>query len=79
MAQRPAAPLFLIDLALPRDIDPAAADLDNVYLYNLDDLARISDQNRAARVAEITKARELITTKSDLLWASLSRRSAPGS
>ncbi len=74
MARRPAAPLFLIDLALPRDIDPAAGDLDNVYLYNLDDLARISEENRAARVAEIEKARDMITEKSTYLWESLKRR-----
>lgn len=77
MRRRPAAPLFLIDLALPRDIDPAAADIDNVYLYNLDDLAKISEENRAARVAEIEKARELIVTKAAFLWNSLTRRSRP--
>lgn len=74
MRERPAAPLFLIDLALPRDIDPQAASLDNVYLYNLDDLAQISERNRAARVAEISKARELIDAKSTSLWQSLSSR-----
>jgi len=73
MRARPAAPLFLIDLALPRDIDPAAADIANVYLYNLDDLAKISAENRAARVAEVTKARDLIIAKSTLLWDALRR------
>lgn len=77
MRRRPAAPLFLIDLALPRDIDPSAADIDNVYLYNLDDLAKISEENRAARVAEIEKARELIGAKAALLWSSLSRGARP--
>lgn len=75
MRARPAAPLFLIDLALPRDIDPAAAKIDNVYLYNLDDLAKISEENRAARVAEIEKARDLIVAKAALLWDSLRRNS----
>lgn len=74
MARRPAAPLFLIDLAMPRDIDPAAGKLDNVYLYNLDDLAEISEQNRAARVAEIEKAKDMIVEKSAFLWDSLKRR-----
>jgi len=77
MSQRPAAPLFLIDLAIPRDIDPKAGDLDNVYLYNLDDLAAISDGNRAARSAEIAKAQEMIETKSAFLWESLKRRPPP--
>lgn len=74
MRKRPAAPIFLIDLALPRDIDPSTAEIDNVYLYNLDDLAQISNENRAARVAETEKARELISEKAATLWESLSRR-----
>ena len=74
MRKRPAAPLFLIDLALPRDIDPSTAEIDNVYLYNLDDLAKISNGNRAARVAETEKARQLISEKAATLWESLSRR-----
>ncbi len=77
MRTRPAAPLFLIDLALPRDIDPAAAEIDNVYLYNLDDLAKISEENRAARVAEMAKARDIILAKASLLWNSLPRQSNP--
>ncbi len=49
MRKRPARPLLLIDMALPRDVEPAAADLQNVFLYNLDDLARIAEKNRSAR------------------------------
>ncbi|MCC5021567.1 MAG: hypothetical protein J6386_01550 [Candidatus Synoicihabitans palmerolidicus] len=63
-----AAPLFLIDLALPRDIAPEAADLANVYLYNLDDLASIAESNRLARVAEVAKAEIIITEKTQHLW-----------
>jgi glutamyl-tRNA reductase len=74
MRQRPAAPLFLIDLALPRDIDAAVAEIDNVYLYNLDDLAAISEENKSARMAEITKAREMIAAKARHLWENLQRR-----
>ncbi|MBT5902270.1 MAG: glutamyl-tRNA reductase [Opitutaceae bacterium] len=74
MRQRPAAPLFLIDLALPRDIDAAVAKIDNVYLYNLDDLAAISEENKSARMAEITKARDMIAAKAHHLWENLQRR-----
>lgn len=68
MQRRPARPLFFIDLALPRDIDPEVAKIDNVFLYNLDDLAKIAEENRAAREAEITKCRAIACEKADALW-----------
>lgn len=71
MARRPARPLFLIDQALPRDIDPAVAELENVYLYNLDDLARIAEENRAAREAETLKGRSIAGEKARALWQQL--------
>ena len=74
MQKHPAAPLFLIDLALPRDIEASVAKIDNVYLYNLDDLAAISEENKSARTAEITKAREMIAAKAHHLWENLQRR-----
>jgi len=68
MRKRPARPLFFIDLALPRDVDPAVADLPNVFLYNLDDLAKIAERNLAAREAEIVKARALLRDRAEALW-----------
>jgi glutamyl-tRNA reductase len=51
--------LFLIDIAVPRDIDPAASSLENVYLYNIDNLQDIVDENMNVRKKEAIKA-ELI-------------------
>ncbi|MSU51155.1 MAG: glutamyl-tRNA reductase [Opitutus sp.] len=68
MHKRPVRPLFFIDLAMPRDVDPAVADIDNTFLYNLDDLAKIAETNRAAREAEITKCRAIVVEKADALW-----------
>jgi glutamyl-tRNA reductase len=68
MHRRPARPLFFIDQALPRDVDPAVADIQNVFLYNLDDLAKIAEENRAAREAEIAKCRAIVAEKADALW-----------
>jgi len=67
MRARASRPLFLIDLALPRDIAPAATDLPNVFLYNLDDLARLAEENIAHRRAEITRARALLETRAAAL------------
>ncbi len=80
MHRRPNRPLFLIDLAVPRDVDPSVADLTNVFLYNLDDLARIADDNRAARAAQVTQAREIVDERTAALWrlvATQCRESGP--
>ena len=66
--RRPARPLFLIDLALPRDVDPAAAQLANVFLYNLDDLAEIAEENLAQREAEVAKCRAILAERTAALW-----------
>ena len=68
MKKRPARPLLFIDLALPRDVDPEVTTLDNVFLYNLDDLAKIAEENRAAREAELAKCRAIASEKADALW-----------
>jgi glutamyl-tRNA reductase len=68
IAKRRARPLFFIDLALPRDVEPSAAEVDNVYLYNLDDLARIAEQNLAQRQAEVAKCRAILAQRTAALW-----------
>jgi len=52
--------LFLIDIAVPRDIEPAASELENVYLYNIDDLQDIVDENINNRKKEAIKAEKMI-------------------
>ena len=47
--ERKGKPLFLVDIAVPRDLDPNISDLDSVFLYDIDDLQDIVDQNLAAR------------------------------
>ncbi len=68
MKARPARPLLLIDMALPRDVETAAADLENVFLYNLDDLAKIAEQNRLARQNEVARCRAMLAQRADGLW-----------
>ena len=52
--------LFLIDIAVPRDIDPAASSLENVYLYNIDNLQDIVDENMNVRKREAIKAEAIV-------------------
>ncbi|MBW1979854.1 MAG: glutamyl-tRNA reductase [Deltaproteobacteria bacterium] len=56
-------PLFFIDIAVPRDIDPAINDLDNVYLYNIDDLQGIVELNKADRLKEAGRAEHIIAAE----------------
>lgn len=52
--------LFFIDIAVPRDIDPAVGEIDNIYLYNIDDLQEIVDSNLKSRKKEAAKAEAII-------------------
>ncbi len=60
MKQRLQRSLFFIDLGLPRNIDPRAGEIENVYVYNIDDLAGVRDANIRERMAEAAKAEEII-------------------
>ena len=53
-------PLFLIDLALPRNVDPAVNELENVYVYDMDDLEGVGAQNRELRVGQVGRAEEIV-------------------
>lgn len=64
-------PLFLIDIAVPRDIDPRCDRLNNVYLFDVDDLEKVVEANRAARQSEATRAESIVVEETDSLmrWA----------
>jgi glutamyl-tRNA reductase len=53
-------PLFIIDIAVPRDVDPAVAEIEQVFLYNVDDLQNIVQENLARRGAEIARAEAIV-------------------
>jgi glutamyl-tRNA reductase len=52
--------LFLIDIAVPRDVDPAAGEIEQVFLYNIDDLQSIVRENVARRGAEVMRAEQIV-------------------
>jgi len=63
MSRRPEAPLVIIDIAVPRNVIPAVAQISNVFLYNIDDLTNISEQNRKQREEEVEKTGEIIAAE----------------
>ena len=58
-------PIFLIDIALPRDVEAAVGELENVYLYNLDDLQRVVAETHAGRRESVEDARRIVATAVD--------------
>ncbi|MBE2293431.1 MAG: glutamyl-tRNA reductase, partial [Phycisphaerales bacterium] len=63
LKQRRHRPMFMVDLAVPRNIDPAVAELDDVYLYTVDDLKDIIQDNLRSRQAAAQQAEEIIDTQ----------------
>ena len=64
-----------MDLAIPRDIDPDAGKLENVFLYNLDDLDEIAKEHRKEREKEIPRCEEIIREETDAFWDGLNHAS----
>jgi glutamyl-tRNA reductase len=64
------APMFIVDLAVPRDVEPEAAELDDLFLYSVDDLANIVKDNLQIRIEAVREAEEMIATQavSFLRW-----------
>ena len=60
MRRRKLKPMFFIDIAVPRDIDPGVNDVENVYLYTVDDLQEVVAANLQQRSAEAQKAEEIV-------------------
>ncbi|NTV13608.1 MAG: glutamyl-tRNA reductase [Desulfobulbaceae bacterium] len=60
MKQRHNRPLFLIDIAVPRDLDPELNKIDNVYLYDIDDLQQVVDVNKGERDKEAARGESIV-------------------
>jgi glutamyl-tRNA reductase len=60
MRTRRNRPLFFIDIAVPRDLDPEINEIDNVYLYDVDDLSQVVEINKSDRATEATKAERIV-------------------
>ncbi len=56
-------PIFFIDIAVPRDIDPAVNEIDNAFLYDIDDLQQVIDANLKERLKEAMRAEEIVVNE----------------
>jgi glutamyl-tRNA reductase len=68
-------PMFLIDIAVPRNIEPAINDLDNVFLYDIDDLQEVVNANLRERMKEADRAEEIVVQEVDRMVARLNVQS----
>lgn len=70
MKKRRGRPMFFIDIAVPRDVDPDVNALDNVFLYDIDDLKEVVEENLAQRKSEADKARIIVARETEkfALW-----------
>jgi glutamyl-tRNA reductase len=63
-------PLFIIDIAVPRDVDPRVGNMDNVFIYDVDDLQQVAEENLSVRAREAAQAEHIIEeeVESFLSW-----------
>lgn len=74
MSRRRNRPMFLIDIAVPRNIDPAVNKLEGVFLYDIDDLGKVVDANLQGRIQVAGEAEEIIREEVDRMMARLATR-----
>jgi glutamyl-tRNA reductase len=76
LRQRRRRPMFMIDLAVPRDIEPEVARLDDVFLYTVDDLGKLVQTGMENRQSAVAQAENIIETRVDAFMHWLSARQA---
>lgn len=78
MEERKQAPMFIVDISVPRNVDPKVHELENVYLFNIDDLEGIVQENRTIRVREADKAEAIIEAEVHRFFEAIGKlRAAP--
>jgi glutamyl-tRNA reductase len=68
MSIRRNRPMFFIDIAVPRDIDPQINQIDNIFLYDIDDLQSVVEKNRQQRQKEAEHAEQMISQEAEVFW-----------
>jgi glutamyl-tRNA reductase len=65
LKQKNNSPTFIIDIAVPRSVDPAVSETENIFLYNIDSLKEMADKNLQNRINEVEAAKKLIESDAD--------------
>ena len=68
MKKRPSKPLFLIDASVPRNIEESVSGIDNVFLYNMDDVSEIANENLRSRMSEVERCKSALGQRAKKLW-----------
>ena len=76
MRPRRDRPLFIIDIGVPRDVDPTSSGIEQVFLYNIDDLRSIVQENLARRQSRVDRAESMIDDEVNRFMAWLRSRAA---
>ena len=76
MNERRRGDIFLIDLSVPRNIDPAIASIEGAYLYNIDDLSEVAEANKAKRLEKAVQADRIIEKEVDAFLKRLATQDA---
>jgi glutamyl-tRNA reductase len=76
MRPRRNRPLFVIDIAMPRDVEPAAGEIEQLFLYNIDDLQATVRENLARRASEVSRAEAIVDEEVDKFGAWFRSRGA---
>jgi glutamyl-tRNA reductase len=76
MRPRRNRPLFIIDIAMPRDVEPAAGEIEQVFLYNIDDLQATVRENLARRASEVSRAETIVAEEVEKFGAWFRSRGA---
>lgn len=74
LAARKNRPIFFVDIAVPRDIDPAVNELDNAFVYDIDDLEQVIEANRKQRQREAVFAEEIVEREAQHMMSRLASR-----
>jgi glutamyl-tRNA reductase len=76
MGKRRNRPMFLIDIAVPRNIDPAVNEVDSVFLYDIDDLGKVVNDNKRGRIETAKNAEEIVSEEVDRMIVRMKTREA---